>query len=93
MLNTILKWLLISSVTLVSTTMLLFLAQFLAILDLTKDYYGTSISNVLQFSNTFNLFHIILTPLLFKSMEKHYLTFIIGSVLMMGVGLIVRTLA
>ena len=93
MLETVLKWLLISSVTLVSTTMILFLAQFLAILDITKDYYDTSIGSILQFSNAFNFFHIILTPLLFKSMEKHYLSFIIGSVLMMGIGLMVRTFA
>lgn len=91
MLQTILKWLLISSVTLISTTMLLFLAEFLAILDLSKDYYDTSIPNILQFSNVFNIFHIILTPLLFKAMEKHYLSFIVGSVMMMGLGLMIRT--
>lgn len=89
----ILKWLLIISVTLISTTMLLFLAQFLAILPLSASFYETSIANVLQFSNVFNIFHIILTPLLFKAMEKQYLLFIIGSVLIMGVGLIMRSLA
>ena len=89
--SSILSWTLIIGVTMVSTTMLMFLAQFFAMLQLSSKYYDVSISSILLFAESFNIFHIFLTPFLFRPMENHLTKFIMGSALMMGLGLVIRT--
>jgi hypothetical protein len=43
---------------------------------------------VLLLSNSFNIFHIVLTPLIFNSFNKHFFRFVLISTLATGVGVI-----
>jgi hypothetical protein len=89
----LLAWCLIFSVTLVSVTMLMIIGAFLAILPQAEEYYQTNQTMVLLLSNSFNIFYIVVSPLLFDSFSKHYLRYLIISTIAAGIGAIGRYMA
>jgi hypothetical protein len=89
----LLAWCLILSVTLVSVTMLMIVGAFLAVLPQAEEYYGTSQSMILLFSNAFNIFYILVSPLFFDSFSRHYLRYLAISTVAAGIGAVGRYLA
>lgn len=87
-----LNWLLIVSITMVSTTMLVFVSAYLAILPETGAYYQKDQSDILLLSNSFNILYLIVTPLIFSSLKKHYSLLVYASIFLTGVGCIGRYL-
>lgn len=85
-----LKWLLITSITLVSTSMLAFLAAYLAIIEEAEEYYGVDRSKILLFSNSFNILYLVMAPILFPLLKKYYSPLVITSVLLTAVGCVGR---
>jgi hypothetical protein len=81
----LLAWSLILSVTLVSVQMLMVVGAFLAILPQAEEYYNTNQTMILLFSNAFNIFHVIITPPLFDSINRHYLWYVATSTAITGV--------
>lgn len=88
-----LAWALILSVTLLSTTLLMIIAQYLAILTETMEYFQTSRTMVLLLSNSFNIFYILISPLLFHSFKKYYYQFVLASSFLIGVAALGRYIA
>lgn len=74
-----LAWCLILAVTLVSTVLLMIFGEYLAILTETQVYFQTSRTMVLFLSNTFNIFHALITPLIFNSFNKNYYPYVFVS--------------
>ena len=69
-----LNWLLIISITMVSMTILMFLSAYIAILEPATSFFGVSSrSKILLFSNSFNIFYLLISPLIFRILNKHYL--------------------
>lgn len=87
-----LNWLLIIALTLVSTSMLVFLSAYLAVLEEAAAYYNKGRSQVLLLSNTFNLFYILITPLLFPLLKRHYSLLVLLSVGLTAIGCLGRYL-
>lgn len=86
------NWLLIISITLVSTTMLVFVSAYIAILPETGSYYNHDRSDILMLSNSFNILYLIVTPLIFASLKSHYSLLVYISILFTGIGCIGRYL-
>lgn len=89
----LLAWALILSVTSVSVTMLMMIGAFLAILPQAEEFYGTDQTLVLLLSNAFNIFYILISPLLFDSFSKHYLRYVAVSTAATGIAAVGRYLA
>ena len=88
-----LNWLLIISITLVSTTMLMFLSAYIAILEPSTAYYSVSNrSQILLFSNSFNIFYLLISPLIFRILNKHYLPIVRIATFVTAVGCVGRYL-
>lgn len=88
----ILKWLLIISITLVSTTLLMFVAAYIAIFNEAASYYKASISDVILLSNTFNIFYLVISPLIFPWLKRKYMIIVQVAVIMVAVGCVGRYL-
>lgn len=88
-----LEWGLIFSVTLVSVTMLMIISTFFAIFHEAEIFYHQSRTMILLFSNSFNIFYILISPLMFNLFNKHYYPFVVGSTLVTGVSAVGRYLA
>lgn len=89
----LLAWALILSVTSVSVTMLMMIGAFLAILPQAEEFYSTDQTMVLLLSNAFNIFYILISPLLFDSYHKHYLWYVTVSTVATGVAAVGRYFA
>lgn len=89
----LLAWALILSVTSVSITMLMMIGAFLAILPQAEVFYSTDQTMVLLLSNAFNIFYILISPLLFDSFNKHYLRYVAVSTAAAGVAAVGRYLS
>ena len=85
-----LKWFLILSVTMVSTTMLMFLSSYIAILPEAKSYFNVQRSDVILLSNFFNIFYLIISPLIFSILDRYYLPFVRASVVLTAIGSVGR---
>lgn len=88
-----LNWLLILSITMISASMLMFLSEFISITEQASDYYGITKESLLYFYNSFNLFYLILSPLVFTFVKKYYYEIVCGSVVLNFVGILGRFLA
>lgn len=86
------EWVLILSITMVSTTMLMFLSAFIAIPDEASLYYGVEKQKLLLFYNSFNTFYLIISPFLFPIYKKYYIVLVISSISLCSVGCIGRYL-
>lgn len=89
----LLEWGLILSVTSVSVTMLMMVGTFFAILPEAEEFYGQNRTMILLFSNSFNIFYIIVSPILFRAFNKHYFPFVLFSTFATGLGAVGRYLA
>lgn len=89
----LLAWGLIFSVTLVSVTMLMIVGAYTAIIPEAEEYYQVNRTLVLMFSNVFNIFYVVISPLLFDSFNRHYLRYVTISTIASGVGAVGRYLA
>ena len=88
-----LNWALIISITLVSTTMLMFLSAYLAILEPSIIFFRVSSrSQILLFSNSFNIFYLVISPLIFRKLNKYYLPIVRVAVLATAIGCVGRYL-
>lgn len=87
------EWGLILSVTTVSITMLMIVGAFFAILAQAEQYYQTSRTMVLLLSNCFNIFYIIISPLIFNLLSKYYVNGVLISTLATGIAAVGRYLA
>ena len=87
-----LNWLLIVSITLVSTSMLIFASTYIAILPETSEYYNQDRSYILLLSNSFNILYLIITPFIFTMLKKKYCFLVIISVILTGIGCVGRYL-
>lgn len=67
-----LKWLLIMGITGVSTSMLMFLSEFIAITAEASAYYDIQESKLLYFYNSFNVCTLLFSPILFGIFKKYY---------------------
>lgn len=76
----------------VSTTMLVFVSAFIAILPEAGAYYNRDRSDILMLSNSFNILYLIVTPVIFASLRKHYSLLVHASILFTGIGCIGRYL-
>ena len=86
------KWLLIISITMVSTSMLVFASAYLAIITETEQYYKKDRSSILLLSNSFNILYLIVTPFIFSSLKKRYSSLVLISVVLTAVGCVGRYL-
>lgn len=89
----ILSWLLITSITMVSTTMLAFVSAYIAIIPQIQEYYQQDRTYILLLSNTFNILYLIITPLIFSSLKKRYSILVIISVVLTAIGCVGRFLS
>lgn len=85
-----LKWLLITAITLVSTTLLMFVSAYIAIFAETAAYYQVSVSLVILLSNTFNIFYLVISPFLFPFLKKRYYIIVQIAVVLIAIGCIGR---
>jgi hypothetical protein len=90
--NEILKWLLIISITLVSSTLLMFVAAYIAIFNEAAAYYRVSISKIVLLSNTFNMFYLLITPIIFPWLKKKYSLIVQIAVVLIAIGCLGRYL-
>lgn len=88
-----LNWLLILSVTLASTTILMFVTTYIAILPEAGNFFSVTRSSVLLLSNSFNIFYIIISPLIFRILNKYYLVLVRIGVVAIALGCIGRYLS
>lgn len=89
----LLAWCLILSVTLVSVTILMIIGAFLAVLPEAQEFYKTNQTMILLFSNVFNIFYILISPILFDSFNRHYLRYVAVSTIITGMAAIGRYLS
>jgi hypothetical protein len=87
-----LKWLLITSITLVSTSLLMFVSAYIAVLNEVAEYYGVTVSKVILLSNTFNIFYLIIAPIIFPWLKKKYTTIVRIAVIIIAIGCLGRYL-
>ena len=85
-----LSWLLIISITMVSTTMLAFVSAYIAIIPQIEQYFNRDRTYILLLSNTFNILYLIITPLIFSSLKKRYSILVIISVILTAIGCVGR---
>lgn len=84
------KWLLIISITMVSTSMLVFASAYLAVLAETEQYYARDRSSILLLSNSFNILYLIVTPFIFSSLKEHYSCLVLVSTILTAIGCVGR---
>lgn len=87
------KWLLIISITLVSTSMLAFLSTYLSIIQEAQLYFGVDKSDIILLSNTFNICYLIIAPLLFPFVKRYYTKLVIASSILTAIGCVGRYLS
>lgn len=85
-----LEWILIISITMVSVTMLMFLSAFISIPNEASLYYDADRSVILYFYNSFNVFYLVISLLLFPFLEKHYIKLVYVSTIMTSIGCVGR---
>lgn len=88
-----LKWLLITAITLVSATLLMFVSAYIAIFAETAAYYQVSVSKVIFLSNTFNIFYLIISPFIFPFLKRRYYLIVQIAVALIAVGCLGRYFA
>ncbi len=81
------------SVTMVSVTMLMIVSTFFAILPQAELFYGQSRTKILLMSNSFNIFYIMVSPLMFRSFSKNYMFYVLLSTILTGFGAFGRYMA
>lgn len=88
------RWLLITSISLVSLAILMFLAAHLAVLNEAILFYDVeNRSSLILFVNLFNICYLIFTPILFSFMKNHYSTIVVSALMMIAVGCVGRYIA
>ena len=85
-----LNWLLIFSITLVSTAMLIFFTAYEAILHEAGAYYQKDRSLVILLFNCFPIMYLLITPCIFWILKKKYCLLVIISVILNGIGCVGR---
>jgi hypothetical protein len=88
-----LEWLLICSITLVSTTLLMFVSAQYAIYPAAAKYYNVSVEKVILLSYSFNLFYLIISPFIFPFLKKKYSIIVKVATVLMSIGCIGRYMA
>lgn len=88
-----LKWLLITAITLVSATLLMFVSAYIAIFAETAAFYQTSVSNVIFLSNTFNIFYLIISPFIFPFLKRRYYIIVQIAIALIAIGCLGRYFA
>jgi hypothetical protein len=89
----ILKWLLITSITLVSTALLMFVSAYIAVFKEVGDFYVVSISKIVLLSNTFNISYLLIAPLLFSYLKQKYTFIVQVAVILIAIGSLGRYLS
>ena len=88
-----LKWVLITAITLVSATLLMFVSAYIAIFAEAASYYNTSVTKVIFLSNTFNIFYLIISPLLFPFLKKRFYIIVQIAIVLIALGCLGRYIA
>lgn len=76
--------------TLVSTTMLLIFGAYLATLAEAEEYYSVSRGWVILLFSSFNIAHIVLTPIIFNTFRKYYINGVVISTIATGIATVGR---
>lgn len=88
-----LKWLLITSITLVSTTLLMFISAHYAIYKEASAFYSVSIEKVILLSYSFNIFYLIISPIIFPFLKKNFSIIVKIATILIAIGCVGRYLA
>lgn len=57
------------------------------------EYYQTSVSNIVLLSNTFNIFYLIISPILFSWLKKYYSRIVVIASVLVATGCTARYLS
>ena len=84
---------LISAISIVSFTMMMFVSAFSSFLDQAAVYYEVSRGDVIFLANSFNICYLVISPFIFSILKKYYLPIVNIAVFATGIGCIGRYLA
>lgn len=70
----------------------MFVAAYIAIFNEAAEYFHVSISQIILLSNTFNIFYLIISPLIFPWLKRKYTIIVQVAVIMVTIGCVGRYL-